>query len=594
MLLLLAAGVTFLAVTWDSLPVAAQAAIMATLAGLALAGTIPAARHKLTGTAEALAVLGCGLLAVDLYGIRALGLIAPDAVAPLTYTAIAAALVAAVNLLLHRVTPTVKTFAVGTVLIGQLPLPLLLADRVDFAFFLLSLLGQLVTTLFWSTRGNRLVRVTGAICTASTYAAIVVLGIARVLLALVTSSNPELTAPVDTSLTTTLSVTAAVLLTTATGIALLHRRALPRSLDRVLLQNFSVVAAAFTLALCLPQVPGAGRWLTTALATILALVALLGRTNGRTAHRMLLIATITTATTDVLVLVARQDLQQLSLVAALTAALTPLAARRKHLTTTAAALTTSLSAQLAILLVLADGLVPSWPAATALAVVAACSIGAATLSLGKPSERALLAAATSALLLAELVILTVSPATGTGVVLTIATAPLIAYGLQPRRRDALLLAAALLITASTAFVLGSGTTTVEWFTVPPAAIMLTVGVLRWRHRASWLFLGPGLLLGLAPSTLIATSNDTARSTILLAVAVAIILIGTRRTLQAPFVLGAAVLTKIAVWQLLEVAPLIPRWTTLALAGAVLLTVGATYERRLHQAKQAAHWISSLR
>ncbi|MEV6268701.1 hypothetical protein AB0L64_16110 [Kribbella sp. NPDC051936] len=42
----------------------------------------------------------------------------------------------------------------------------------------------------------------------------------------------------------------------------------------------------------------------------------------------------------------------------------------------------------------------------------------------------------------------------------------------------------------------------------------------------------------------------------------LILIGTRRSLQAPFVIGAA--------------------------------TGATYERRLTQAKQATRWISSLR
>lgn len=70
-LLLLAAGVTFLAVTWDSLPVSSQAAIMAFLALVALAGAVPASGHKLAGTAEALAILGCGLLAVDLYGARA-------------------------------------------------------------------------------------------------------------------------------------------------------------------------------------------------------------------------------------------------------------------------------------------------------------------------------------------------------------------------------------------------------------------------------------------------------------------------------------------------------------------------------------------
>lgn len=54
------------------------------------------------------------------------------------------------------------------------------------------------------------------------------------------------------------------------------------------------------------------------------------------------------------------------------------------------------------------------------------------------------------------------------------------------------------------------------------------------------------------------------------------------------------MAKIGIAQFLEVAPLIPRWITLATAGLILLTTGATYERRLTQAKQATRWISSLR
>src|SRR6266508_2831683 len=54
-LLLLAAGVTFLAVTWHNLPVHVQAGIIGTLAALAFAGSVPASRHSLTGTAEAFA-----------------------------------------------------------------------------------------------------------------------------------------------------------------------------------------------------------------------------------------------------------------------------------------------------------------------------------------------------------------------------------------------------------------------------------------------------------------------------------------------------------------------------------------------------------
>lgn len=117
-LLLLAAGVTFLAVTWDSLPVAIQAAIMATLAAIALAGAVPASKYKLTGTAEALAILGSGLLAVDLYGARELGLVPPTAIDGLTYAAVSCATVAAINLLMSRTAPKVVTFGVAAVIVG--------------------------------------------------------------------------------------------------------------------------------------------------------------------------------------------------------------------------------------------------------------------------------------------------------------------------------------------------------------------------------------------------------------------------------------------------------------------------------------------
>jgi hypothetical protein len=181
------------------------------------------------------------------------------------------------------------------------------------------------------------------------------------------------------------------------------------------------------------------------------------------------------------------------------------------------------------------------------------------------------------------------------VVLTIAAAPLVAYGQQPGRRSALLLATLMLIVANTAFVLGAGATTLEWFTLPPAVLMIAVGLLGWRDQSSWVFLGPGLLLGLVPSALIANSNDGAlRLAPVVAAAVAIVLIGVRGSLQAPFVVGAGVLAKVGIWQFLDVAPLIPRWITLGLAGVILLAVGANYERRLKEAKQAARWVTALR
>jgi hypothetical protein len=601
-LLLLAAGVTFLAVNWDNLSVPVQASIIATLAAIALATSVPASKTKLAGTAEALAILGSGLLAVDLYGARALGLISPDTIDDLTYAGLSAAVVAAINLLMSRIAPKVITFGVAAVIIGQLPLPLILADRVDLAPYLLGLLIQVVITVLWSGKGTQVVRTTGAICAVLVFWALQIIGCTRVFLSLVALHSPDSRPSLDdlfdgsaTALSPVLATTGVVCLAALTGVLLLRKIALPRSLPPALGECLCTAAAAFAVATCLPQIPVAGRWLTTGVATLLALAALLRPRRTGVVTLSLATAAIVVASINFLVCSLLFDVVQLGLISAIVSALALLAAWRKLLKPPAAAITSSLAAQLAILLVTYDGLFNLWTGAICLAVVSAVSVGIACLTIGLPLERALLSTATSAVCLAELVILAESPDTGTGVILTIAAAPLVAYGMRPNRRDALLLAGLLLALANTAFVLGAGATTIEWFTLPPAAVMLALGILGWRTQPSWVYLGPGLLLGLVPSALVANSNEAyLRTTFVVAAAVAVILIGARYSLQAPFVIGATVLLKIALWQFLEVAPLIPRWITLATAGLILLTVGATYERRLQNAKQAARWITNLR
>jgi uncharacterized membrane protein AbrB (regulator of aidB expression) len=63
--------------------------------------------------------------------------------------------------------------------------------------------------------------------------------------------------------------------------------------------------------------------------------------------------------------------------------------------------------------------------------------------------------------------------------------------------------------------------------------------------------------------------------------------------QAPFVLGAGALAVVVLGRLAPYAPLLPRWVTLAAAGLVLLVVGATYERRRQQAREAVAWVAQM-
>ncbi|WP_350276748.1 hypothetical protein [Kribbella sp. HUAS MG21] len=576
---------TFLAVNWNALPVAAQAAILGTLAALAFAASVPASRRTLTGTAEALAILGTGLLTVDLYGARTLGLIPPRAIDTLTYSAIVFATVAALTLLMTRLAPKVVTYGVATVIVSQLPLPLVLLDRTTLPVVLGTLLAQVVATLYLSARGTPIVRRTGAITAAVVFAGILLTGTTRTLWDLLTT--PELP--------TTIATAAVVCLASTTGIAIVRKRPLPAAIPPALAEATCAAAAAIAVATTLPQLPGPGRWLTTALATALAITELItGRRTGK--HVVLLhTATATVAAVGLTYCLATNDFRQLGYMAAILAVLAVLSAVRKLSALVPTAAVASLSAQFAIVLFAVDGYIDAWPAAVTLAVVAAIGISVSTRYVGSALEPVLLTTATCAVVLAEIAAATTATPTATAVVLTIVAAPLIAYGMNPRRRPGLLLAAFLLVSANTAFMIGADADTLEWYTIPPALVLLAIGILAWRNQSSWISLAPGLLLALAPSTLAAdTTHDWLRATLVVAAAVLLILIGIRRSLQSPFVIGSAAVAKIGLVQFLEVAPLIPRWITLATAGLILLTTGATYERRLSQTKLAARWIAKLR
>ncbi len=510
---------------------------------------------------------------------------------------------------MSRIAPNVITYGLAAVIIGQLPLPLILADRADLAPYLLALLIQVVVTFFWTATGTRAVRSTGIICASIVFWTLLTIGCARVFLSLIALHSPDSRQPLadlfngsPTALAPVIATTAVVCLAAFTGISLLRRIAIPAgprpthpyALPPAVGECLCIATAAFAVATCLPHLPTAGRWLTTAAATLLAFTVLLRKQHTGVLTLTLATATTVVASVNLLVCLTLADVLQLGLIAAICAALALVAAWRKALTPPAAATASAFSAQLAIVLTTYDGYLNLWTGAIALAVIAACTIGIACVAADLRLERALLGPAASATALAELIILLESPTTGTGVVLTIAAAPLVAYGMRPTRRDALLLAGLLLTISTTAFVLGAGATTIEWYTLPPAAILLTLGILGWRHQPSWTYLGPGLLLGIAPSALVANSNeDWLRTTLVVAASVLIITIGTRHSLQSPFLIGTAALLKITLWQFLEVAPLIPRWITLATAGLILLTIGATYERRLQNTKQAAHWVAAL-
>lgn len=146
---------------------------------------------------------------------------------------------------------------------------------------------------------------------------------------------------------------------------------------------------------------------------------------------------------------------------------------------------------------------------------------------------------------------------------------------------------------------------IESVTVPLAIGALIVGARAMRVRetlGSWLALGAPLVLLLVPSLLFdfGGANALWRIIALGAVALATLLLGVRFRLQAPVLLGGVVLIVHAVAQLWPwIASIYESvsglwWLWIGVAGALLVTIAATYERRLRELKAVGLAIRALR
>ena len=170
--------------------------------------------------------------------------------------------------------------------------------------------------------------------------------------------------------------------------------------------------------------------------------------------------------------------------------------------------------------------------------------------------------------------------------------------LRPDRRPALWIGLTALETAWCLLLASYDVTIIEAYTVPAAAIMIAFA---WRTgaaaRNSWT-LSPGLALLLLPSLIVAwQTHGWIRPTALALAAVAVTLSGARLRQIAPLLIGAAVAVLDAVDQLApEVRRLtesLPGWVPIAIIGAILLWVGATYEARLRNLARLRRGLASL-
>lgn len=256
--------------------------------------------------------------------------------------------------------------------------------------------------------------------------------------------------------------------------------------------------------------------------------------------------------------------------------------------------------------------------ACAAAVSAAGLAASAALSLGLPARLTafvlLPVAAATAYLAARLrerpaglalectgyavVVAAVATAVGDATVLAtaLALAGVIAAGTAlraDRRRSAAAAATALFVVAAWVRLAGWGVEAPEAYTLPVTVPALALGCLRRRRDSrvrSWAAYGPGLAATLLPSLAAAWGDEHWLRPLLLGpAALAVTLAGARWRLQAPLLLGGGTVALLAGHELapyvVQVVDGLPRWLPPALAGALLLALGTTYEQRLRDARR---------
>ena len=178
-----------------------------------------------------------------------------------------------------------------------------------------------------------------------------------------------------------------------------------------------------------------------------------------------------------------------------------------------------------------------------------------------------------------------------------ATVPMLALGvLRADRRGVDGVAAMLAALAATwAWLAAAAVHLLEAYTLPAAAVALAAGAIAWKasRASSWWMLGPAIVVALGPTLMSALVNDDAARAVAVAIGgLVIVFAGAARRLQAPIVLGSAALLVLAVDTLGPTAAGLPRWLVLALAGTLLLYVGATFERRRENVRRLVGRFSS--
>jgi hypothetical protein len=134
----------------------------------------------------------------------------------------------------------------------------------------------------------------------------------------------------------------------------------------------------------------------------------------------------------------------------------------------------------------------------------------------------------------------------------------------------------------------------EAYTLPLAAVLLLYSGRRLATAPSWRSWGPALAAGYGPSVFLALAEPGLLRLLLVVVASTLTMTAaTGWAVRAPFLIGAATLVTVGIGRLALMLPA-PGLAVFVLAGAVLLGVGASYESRRRQAREAIASLAEMR
>jgi hypothetical protein len=185
-------------------------------------------------------------------------------------------------------------------------------------------------------------------------------------------------------------------------------------------------------------------------------------------------------------------------------------------------------------------------------------------------------------------------AAAASVALAVLGAALVGYAHRTERVPARAVGCAALVGAAWLAVGDAGVRVPEAYTLPLAAVLLLYAGRRLRTAESWTSWGPALLAAFGPSVVLSlVQPDLLRVLLVVLAATFSTITATGEAVRAPFLVGATSLVVVAVGRLAAVLPAAGS-VAVAVAGVLLLGVGASYESRRRQAREAVASLADMR